>query len=44
MLVEENVVEKKDKVVLIEDIFYKDFSNLMPKMDFEIVGAKVAKA
>ena len=48
-LVEEGniVVEKKDKVVGIEDIkdiFHKDFSNLMPRMDFEVVGAKVTKA
>jgi len=45
---EENiVVENKDKVVRIEDIediFHKYFSNLVPKMDFEIVGGKVSMA
>lgn len=49
VLVEEdnNVVENKDKVFGIEDIediFHKYFSNLVPKMDFEIMGAKVSKA
>jgi len=48
-LVEEDniVVEKKDMVVEIEDIkdiFHKYFSNLEPKMDFEIVGGKDAMA
>ena len=32
-------MEKKDKVVDIEDIFHKDFSILVPKVE-----AKVAKA
>jgi len=37
-------VEKKDTVCGIEDIFQKDFSNLLPKMDFKIMGVKIAKA
>jgi len=44
------MVEKKNKVVGIEDIgdiedfFHKDFANLIPKMDFEVVAGKVSKA
>ena len=41
------VVEKRDMVVGIEDIediFHKDFANLVPKMDFYIVGTKVSMA
>ena len=44
-LVEEGniVMEKKNKVVGIEDFYHKDFSNLVPKMDFEVARAKVSK-
>ena len=48
MVEEDNIlVEKKDMVVAIEDIediFHNYFSKHVPKMDFEIVGAKVAMA
>lgn len=44
---EDNILVEKDKVFGIEDIkdiFHKDFSNLVPKMYFGIVGAKVSMA
>ena len=46
LIEEENIVmENKDMIVRIEDIediFHKEFSNFESKMEFEIVGAKVA--
>jgi len=47
LVVEDNNVVEKNNIFgieHIEDFYHKIFSNLVPRMDFKVVEARVAKA